>query len=666
MAFASVLVANRGEIALRVMRTVRDQGMRCVAVYSDADAEAPHVEFADQAVHIGDSPAAASYLAGDRIIRAAQFAGAEAIHPGYGFLSENAAFARAVAAAGLVFIGPGPAAIEVMADKAVSKRAMLAAGVPCVPGYQGRDQSDECLEREAGAIGYPLMVKAAAGGGGRGMRLVRSATDLPAAIRLARSEAQNAFGSGDLILERAILRPRHVEIQVFADQYGNIIHLGERDCSVQRRHQKVIEESPCPVMTAALRQRMGAAAVAAARAVNYLGAGTVEFLLDESGEFYFLEMNTRLQVEHPVTEMVTGLDLVQIQLEVAQGLPLRVEQEQVALQGHAIEVRLYAEDPEQDFLPSAGPVALWCPPAGEGVRVDAGIVTGAQVSPHYDSMVAKIICRGDNRDQARQRLLRALDELVLLGPDSNRDFLLQALRHPSFARGEATTAFIADAFPGGVAAFTPSAGDLAAAAVLQYLLAARKHGDQSIAVPAELTNWSSAGELMSVAHVEQAGAQYRLQILPWDNHTYAVVEGDTRHTVQVQGVDTLHCRMTVDGATWQARYHVAAEGGLYLCVAGAGQFRIVDVLGPASGGDNGDSGPLLRAPMHGLVVALDVANGDRVAAGAALLTLEAMKMQHVITAPMAGTIANLAAATGHQVAAGELLLEIVEIEQGTK
>jgi geranyl-CoA carboxylase alpha subunit len=403
MTFASVLVANRGEIALRVMRTVRDQGMRRVAVYSDADARAPHVEFADAAVHIGDSPAAASYLAGDKIIRAALSTGAGAIHPGYGFLSENADFARAVVAAGLVFIGPGPEAIEVMGDKAVSKRAMLAAGVPCVPGYQGQDQSDGRLNREAQAIGFPLMVKAAAGGGGRGMRLVQAAADLPDAIRLARSEAQNAFGSGSLILERALLRPRHVEIQVFADHYGNVIHLGERDCSVQRRHQKVIEESPCPVMTPRLRERMGAAAVEAARAVNYLGAGTVEVLLDESGEFYFLEMNTRLQVEHPVTEMVTGLDLVQMQLEVAQGLPLRLEQSQLALQGCAMEVRLYAEDPPRDFLPSAGLVVMWCPPAGEGIRVDAGIVTGAEVSPYYDSMLAKIICRGDSRTQARQR-----------------------------------------------------------------------------------------------------------------------------------------------------------------------------------------------------------------------------------------------------------------------
>ncbi|WP_275259658.1 biotin carboxylase N-terminal domain-containing protein [Seongchinamella unica] len=665
MTFSSVLVANRGEIALRVMRTVHKQGMRCVAVYSDADALAPHVQFADEAVHIGASPAADSYLAGDRIIQAALAAGAEAIHPGYGFLSENADFARAVVAAGLVFIGPGPEAIEVMGDKAVSKRAMLAAGVPCVPGYQGEDQSDERLSQEAGAVGFPLMVKAAAGGGGRGMRLVQEVAGVAHAIRLARSEAQNAFGSGDLILERALTRPRHVEFQVFADQFGNVIHLGERDCSVQRRHQKVIEECPCPVMTPRLRERMGAAAVEAARAVNYQGAGTVEFLLDEAGEFYFLEMNTRLQVEHPVTEMVTGLDLVQMQLEVAQGLPLRLEQGQVALQGHAIEVRLYAEDPARDFLPSAGPVVLWSPPTGDGVRVDAGIVSGSEVSPYYDSMVAKIICRGDTRGQARQRLLRALDDTVLLGPASNRDFLLQALSHPSFARGEATTAFISEQYAGGFDEFLPSSADLAAAAVLHYVLTAKRNNSRSIAVPAELRNWCSTGDLMSVVHVECAGGARSLQIQTREVGTYQVSDKGAVSTVQVREIDAKQCRLIVDGRSWRARYQDTGDGSLYLSVAGAGQFCLVDVRSRASGGDSKDAGPLIRAPMHGLVMTLDVANGDPVELGTALLTLEAMKMQHVISAPLSGTVANVTAAVGSQVASGELLMEIASDEQST-
>ncbi|MGD8417977.1 MAG: biotin carboxylase N-terminal domain-containing protein, partial [Pseudomonadales bacterium] len=395
-----LLVANRGEIALRIMRTAKAQGVHTVAVYSEADAAAPHVQFADDAVCIGPPPVAESYLRGEAIIQAALDKGAHAIHPGYGFLSENADFARAVAAAGLTFVGPPAAAIEVMGDKARAKRRMIEAGVPCVPGYEAEDQSEARLIEAAGGIGFPVMVKAAAGGGGRGMRLVRTPADLPDALRLARSEAENAFGSGSLILEKAIVRPRHVEIQVFADEHGHVIHLGERDCSVQRRHQKVVEEAPCPVMTPELRAAMGSAAVEAALAVDYRGAGTVEFLLDEAGEFYFLEMNTRLQVEHPVTELVTGLDLVALQLAVAEGRPLGIDQDDVALSGHAIEVRLYAEDPAQDFLPATGPIHRWHPT--EMLRVDAGIASGGEVSPFYDAMVAKLIAHGESRDAARR------------------------------------------------------------------------------------------------------------------------------------------------------------------------------------------------------------------------------------------------------------------------
>ncbi|MCG8443265.1 MAG: ATP-grasp domain-containing protein, partial [Caulobacterales bacterium] len=440
--FDTLLIANRGEIACRVMRTARAMGLRTVAVYSDADAAAPHVQLADAAVNIGPPPAGESYLRADTIIDAAKRAGAGAIHTGYGFLSENAAFAQAVEEAGLIFIGPPVGAIEVMGDKARAKRAMIAAGVPCAPGYQGEDQSDETLLREAKAIGFPLMVKAAAGGGGRGMRLVHAEAALADAIGLARSEAENAFGSGALIIEKAIIQPRHVELQVFADAHGTVLHLGERDCSVQRRHQKVVEEAPCPVMTPALRAAMGEAAVDAARAVDYRGAGTVEFLLDRECGFHFLEMNTRLQVEHPVTEAVTGLDLVALQIAVARGEPLGLSQDDVALAGHAIEVRLYAEDPDADFLPSTGPILLWRPPSGAGVRVDAGVETGGEISPFYDPMVAKIIASGPTREDARKRLVRALEGAALFGPKTNRDFLLDALRQDAFVKGEATTAFI--------------------------------------------------------------------------------------------------------------------------------------------------------------------------------------------------------------------------------
>ena len=444
--FDSILVANRGEIAVRVMRTAQALGYRAIAVYSEADAKAPHVRMADDAVLIGPAPVGESYLDMDRILKAVKDSGAQAVHPGYGFMSENAAFAEACDKAGLVFIGPTSDAINLMGNKAEAKRRMIEADVPCVPGYEGEDQSDAAMMKAAGKIGFPLMVKAASGGGGRGMRLVEKADGVADALNAARSEALNAFGSDELILERAIIKPRHVEVQVFADTLGNVIHLGERDCSVQRRHQKVVEEAPCPIMTEELRVRMGAAAVEAARSIDYRGAGTVEFLLDGNGEFYFLEMNTRLQVEHPVTEMITGLDLVALQIQVAEGRPLGLSQEDISLNGHAIEVRLYAEDPAQDFLPVTGAIDLWQPATGEGVRVDAGIETGMEISPFYDPMVAKVIAWGDSREIARHRLINALKETALFGSTTNRSFLIDVLGREAFAKGEATTAFIGDEF----------------------------------------------------------------------------------------------------------------------------------------------------------------------------------------------------------------------------
>ncbi|HSS82544.1 MAG TPA: biotin carboxylase N-terminal domain-containing protein, partial [Reyranella sp.] len=420
MTFSKILVANRGEIAWRVMRTARAMGYRTVAAYSDADKDAPHVCFADEAVRIGPPPVGESYLSIDRILEAAHKSGVDAIHPGYGFLSENEAFATACENAGLVFIGPPPAAIAAMGNKAAAKRRMIDAGVPCVPGYQGPDQSDANLAKEARKIGLPAMVKAAAGGGGRGMRLVERDADLLEAIRTARAEAESAFGSGELILEKAVVDARHVEIQVFADAHGNAIHLGERDCSVQRRHQKVIEEAPSPAVNADLRNRMGAAAVAAARTIGYRSAGTVEFLLGADGAFYFLEMNTRLQVEHPVTEAITGQDLVAWQLKVAAGEKLPLTQEQVRFSGHAIEVRLYAEDAYAGFLPQTGRIDVWRPATGPGIRVDHGMKDGLAISPFYDPMIAKVIAHGANREEARTRLVQALRDTVVLGPITNR------------------------------------------------------------------------------------------------------------------------------------------------------------------------------------------------------------------------------------------------------
>src|SRR5436190_14612238 len=438
--FFRVLIANRGEIALRIMRTARRLGYGVVAVYSDADRDALHVREADSAVRIGEALPAQSYLRIDAIIAAAKASGAGAVHPGYGFLAENEDFALACRDAGLVFIGPSPEAIRLMGNKAGAKDIMREAGVPCVPGYQGADQSDAVMLAEAKKIGFPVMIKAVAGGGGRGMRLVTDAAAFPNALRSARSEAQGAFGDPTMILESAIVDPRHIEIQVFGDRYRNAVHLGERDCSVQRRHQKLIEEAPSPAVSPKLRAQMGAVAVSAVKSIGYEGAGTLEFLLDSSGEFYFMEMNTRLQVEHPVTEAITGLDLVELQLRVASGEPLGLVQEDIKFSGHAIEVRLCSEDAGHDFMPQSGTMALWQMP--DGVRVEDALQSGSEIPPFYDSMIAKIICQGATRDEARGKLICALEQTTAFGVITNQSFLISCLRHPAFAAGKATTAFI--------------------------------------------------------------------------------------------------------------------------------------------------------------------------------------------------------------------------------
>ncbi|HBE25940.1 MAG TPA: 3-methylcrotonyl-CoA carboxylase, partial [Ktedonobacter sp.] len=452
----TILIANRGEIACRVIRTCRRLGIRTVAIYSDADTHARHVRMADEAIHVGPSPSSESYLVIDAVIGAARRSGADAIHPGFGFLAENSDFAQACADAGLVFIGPTPAAIAAMGNKHAARDLVARVGVPILPGYGGADQSEDRLQREAEHIGWPLMVKAAAGGGGKGMRLVPRLADLHDACVTARREAQQAFGSDELILERALITPRHIEFQIFGDQHGNLIHLGERECSIQRRHQKVIEESPSVALTAALREAMGTAAVAAARTVNYSNAGTVEFLLDHDGTFYFLEINTRLQVEHPVTECVTGLDLVEWQIRVAEGELLPLCQEGLRLNGSAMEVRLYAENPANDFLPVTGEILLWREPEGEGIRVENGIQSGDQVSIYYDPMLAKIIAYGSDRAAACRRLLRALETTTLLGLTSNRSYVYAVLNHPVFQAGELSTAFLADYF----ADWTEPVGDI--------------------------------------------------------------------------------------------------------------------------------------------------------------------------------------------------------------
>ena len=622
MTFGKILVANRGEIAWRVLRTARAMGYRTVAVYSDADRQAPHVAYADEARHIGPSPVGESYLNIDRILDAARRSGADAVHPGYGFLSENEAFAAACEKAGLTFIGPPPAAIAAMGNKAAAKRRMIGAGVPCVPGYQGADQSDANLETEARKIGLPVMVKAAAGGGGRGMRLVEREADLLDAIRTARTEAESAFGSGELILEKAVVDARHVEIQVFADSHGNVIHLGERDCSVQRRHQKVIEEAPSPAVDAGLRGRMGAAAVAAARAIGYRGAGTVEFLLGADGAFYFLEMNTRLQVEHPVTEMTIGQDLVAWQLQVAAGAALPLTQEQVAFAGHAIEVRLYAEDAYAGFLPQTGRIATWRPPTGPGIRVDHGMKDGLVISPYYDSMIAKVIAHGATREEARARLVQALRQTIVLGSTTNRHFLIRLLEHPAFAAGKATTAFIGEHFSGDALAPPPvSDAHWNLAAALLWRQSAERY-------PAALRGWRNSNPEPTPIRLA-AGSEERTLLM-----TAADAEAiDETAPFHIEGNDII-----VDHEALAVRFT---------------DRTYAPPAAPAAGSDG-----KLRAPMDGRIVAIKVAAGDSVSRGQTLIVLEAMKIQHQLKAGLDATIESVAVREGQQVANRTVLVTL--------
>ncbi|MEL7370921.1 MAG: acetyl-CoA carboxylase biotin carboxylase subunit [Myxococcota bacterium] len=650
-----ILVANRGEIACRIIRSAHSLGRTAVAVYSEADKDAPHVRMADEAVCIGPPSVAASYLNIDAIIAAAQKTNADAIHPGYGFLAENADFARAATAAGLVFIGPPIEAIALMGNKAAAKRRMLDAAVPCVLGYQGTDQTDPTFVKQARDIGYPVMVKAAAGGGGRGMRLVEDESQLVAALARARAEADSAFGSDELILEKAVVRPRHVEIQVFADRHGHVIHLGERDCSVQRRHQKVIEEAPCPVMTPQLRSAMGQAAVEAAKSIDYVGAGTVEFLLDASGAFYFLEMNTRLQVEHPVTEMVTGIDLVAQQISVAEGHPLDIEQSDVAFNGHAIEVRLYAEDPAQGFTPSTGCLERWSTPDLEGIRVDDGVDSGTEISPYYDPMVAKVIGWGPTRETARLRLVSALKQTAIFGPKNNRDFLIEALQAPSFINGEATTAFIAETFGDAPA---PSSEDRLpiAAAVLTYALQAEQAKNQSLGLAPSLMGWSSAGALIS-RYIYSGESEQQIAVQAAENATYKVTTDDKSWTVQVVRRDEHFARLKIDDALVDALYHAVNRSTLYVSIDGRmGLFSDDSATSAADRSESGEG--RIVAPMHGLLAAVDISPGGVVKKGQRILVLEAMKMQHEILADIDGTVKGIYAEAGQQVSADTLLAEI--------
>lgn len=624
-AFSKILIANRGEIACRIQRTAQALGYRTVAVYSDADAQALHVQMADEAVPIGPAPVQQSYLNIQDIIHAAQVTGADAIHPGYGFLSENPDFARACLAAGLTFIGPSVEAIELMGSKRLSKLAMLDAGVPCIAGYQGSAQDDTTLQREAERIGYPLMIKASAGGGGRGMRLVHTSDALLDNLHTARSEARNAFGSDELILEQALIDPRHVEIQLFGDSHGHLIYLGERDCSVQRRHQKVIEEAPCPVMTPALRHAMGEAALKAGRAVNYVGAGTVEFLLDRNGQFYFLEMNTRLQVEHPVTELITGLDLVDWQLQIAAGQPLPLTQQEVTLTGHAMEVRLYAEDPAQGFLPQTGDVLRWQPAAG--VRTDHGVVEGQRISPFYDPMLGKVIAHGATREEARRKLLRAVEDTLLLGVATNQRLLVNLLKHPDFIAGDFSTGFIAEHF-NEVSRPKASKEQLALAAALFYQHSADQH-------PQALAGWRNNASVPV---------------------TYRLEANDNLHTVSVDPLpitlDGRYAVVVLNGIRRRIAYHL---DGNQLWLPG---LTVINRTQQVANRQADARSGTVKAPMDGAIVDVRVNAGDRVSKGQLLLVLEAMKMEHPLTAGIDGVIKGVQVMTGDQVRNRQVLLEI--------
>ncbi|HEU0104491.1 MAG TPA: biotin carboxylase N-terminal domain-containing protein [Mycobacteriales bacterium] len=648
--FETVLIANRGEIAVRVVRTLRRLGIRSVAVYSDADAGALHVREADVAVRLGPAPARESYLSVERLLDAAAQTGAQAVHPGYGFLAESAAFARAVAEAGLVFVGPPPPAIDAMGDKIRAKQAVIAAGVPVVPGRTDLAMTDADLVDAAAEVGYPVLVKPSAGGGGKGMHLVADPADLPAALVSARRGAAASFGDDTLFLERYVLRPRHLEVQVLADNHGTTVHLGERECSLQRRHQKVIEEAPSPLLTPAQRERYGALAVATAEAVGYTGVGTVEFIVagDAADEPFFMEMNTRLQVEHPVTELVTGLDLVEQQLRVAAGERLAFGQADVRLTGHAIEARVYAEDPSRGFLPTGGRALLLREPTGEGVRVDSSLLQGEPVGTTYDPMLSKVIASGPDRATALARLDRALAGTVLLGTTTNLGFLRALAAHPDVRAGRLDTGLLERSLDDTLKA--AAAQDVPDAA----LVAAALHRRLALPDPADpwtaLTGWRAGGPApLRWDVLDASGARLVVQVVGDQVHV-----GDRVHRACARTApDGL--LLTLDGRTTTVL--VAVDGATTWVALDGGTWAVVEAPPARVRQSEADTDAQVRSPMPGTVVAVHVSTGSAVVAGAALLAVEAMKMEHVLRAPLAGTV-EVAVRVGDQVVVDQVVATV--------
>jgi 3-methylcrotonyl-CoA carboxylase alpha subunit len=650
-----LLIANRGEIVCRIARTARRLGMTTIAVYSDADRNARHVRSADEAYQLGPSPAAMSYLSIDKLIALARRVQADAIHPGYGFLSENAAFAQACVDAGLIFVGPPAAAIRAMGSKSASKAAMSAAGVPVAPGYHGDDQSAQRLTQEAARVGFPLIIKASAGGGGKGMQVVRDAGQLAAAIVSAQRLARTAFGDDRLLLERYFPGARHVEVQIFADAHGQIVSLFDRDCSVQRRHQKIIEEAPAPGLRDAVRAAMAQAAIKSAREVEYRGAGTVEFLVDEAQNFYFMEMNTRLQVEHPVTELITGIDLVEWQLTVAQGEPMPLRQADIAHSGCAVEARLYAEDPTQGYLPSVGTIThLRWPGAAEGLRVDAGVDGGDEVSSYYDPMLGKLIAAGDSRNIAIERLQKALDEIEIVGVATNRALLSNVLSDAEFRRGAVGTDFL-QTRSSHLQFGDPAAQDRDIALAALWCATRQTAGN---ALWEDSRGWRLGGAASTVWRFATRSASIEFQA----PDTYIAHCGE-RFCMRLieRGVDSL--RVECNGQIEHVRI-IEADPELQLFVQGRQvALRLAsteDALQVAAGAEQGS----LITPLPGTVVAVHVAPGQQVAQGAPLVTVEAMKMEHTLTAPYAGEVARISFGLGDRVQAGAVLVELAALAPG--
>ena len=657
--FQKILIANRGEIACRIARTARRMGIRTVAVYSEADRDALHVAMADEAVAIGPAPARESYLVAERLIDAARVTGAQAVHPGYGFLSENADFAEACASMGLVFIGPPAAAIRAMGDKAAAKALMEKAGVPVVHGYHGEDQSEARLLKEAKDVGFPVLIKPSAGGGGKGMRIVTEPAAFAASLAAAKREAMAAFGDDRVLVERYLSKPRHIEVQVFGDRQGNLVHLFERDCSIQRRHQKVIDEAPAPGLSEGQRRRMGEVAISAARAVGYVGAVTIEFIAGGDA-FYFMEMNTRLQVEHPVTEGITGLDLVEWQLRVAAGEPLPLEQDQISCRGHAIEARLYAEDPQRDFLPSTGRLTVMTPPAEPGIRVDTGVRAGDAVSVHYDPLIAKMIVWGEDRDTAVRRLSSALAEYRIGGLATNLEFLYRVANHPAYRSGEVDTGFIdrhrAELVPPPAPA--PIAA-LAAASLIRVLAQAKASQEFAAGSSDPRSPWHDRdGWRLNGATYQDLrwhdGTDERAVRVHYRGTGYRLEIGNDAGDVAARRQDDGTLALTVDGATHRVALLHASDPTVILLEGIEHRLSFIDPLHPKVELDA--TGGRLTAPMPGKIIEVTARPGQRVRRGEALLVLEAMKMEHTIVAPADGMIDGVHYSPGDLVEEGAALI----------